>query len=173
MGGEHDGLAEVAQGADRLPRGAPGDGIEAGGGLVEEDELRVADQREREVQAADLPARERPRARVGLLAQADEVDDLVRLARARVEGAEVGDRLADAERAVHPRGLQDDPDPRAQRDRPLARVLPEDGDVPRRARPVALEDLHRRGLARAVGAEQPEDLPPRHGEVDARDRLVL
>ena len=60
--GQHDGLAEVAQRADHVPGGAPGAGIEARRRLVEEDQLRVADQREREVQPPRLAAAERPRA---------------------------------------------------------------------------------------------------------------
>src|SRR4051794_12064555 len=49
--GQHDGLAQRAQRADRLPRVAPGHGVEARRRLVEEDQLRVADEREREVEA--------------------------------------------------------------------------------------------------------------------------
>ena len=52
------------------------------------------------------------------------------------------------------------------------RVVAEHGDDPARARPVALEDLDRRRLARAVGAEQPEDLAAGDLEVDAAHRLV-
>jgi hypothetical protein len=36
----------------------------------------------------------------------------------------------------------------------------------------ALEDLNRRGLARAVRAEEGEDLSPSHLQIDARDRLA-
>ena len=42
--------------ADGAPGGAARRGVEAGRRLVEEDELRVADEREREVQAARLAA---------------------------------------------------------------------------------------------------------------------
>ena len=57
--GEQDRLAELLQRADRLPRGAPRRRVEAGGRLVEEDQLGVADEREREVQP---PQPGRPRA---------------------------------------------------------------------------------------------------------------
>jgi hypothetical protein len=44
--------------------------------------------------------------------------------------------------------------------------------ISRITRPEAFEDLNRRGLTRAVRAEEGEDLAPSHLEIDARDRLV-
>ena len=60
VGGEEDGLAEVAEPGDHLPGLAAGGGIEAGRRLVEEEQLGVADQRDADVEAALLAARERP-----------------------------------------------------------------------------------------------------------------
>src|SRR5581483_5909082 len=59
VGREKNGLAELAQVADRLPRRASCAGIETGRRLVEEDQLGVADQREAEVEATLLSAGER------------------------------------------------------------------------------------------------------------------
>src|SRR5215208_3032689 len=56
VGGEEDRLAEIAQTRDDVPRGAPCRRVKAGGGLVEEDKLGVADQRERDVDATLLTA---------------------------------------------------------------------------------------------------------------------
>ena len=56
--GQQDRLAEAAQVGDRLPRLAPRGRVEAGRRLVEEDQLGVADQAEREVQAPPLAAGE-------------------------------------------------------------------------------------------------------------------
>ena len=56
---QEDGLAELAQRADHLPRGAAGRRVEAGRRLVEEEELGVADQAERRGRA---DAAGRPRA---------------------------------------------------------------------------------------------------------------
>ena len=50
---------------------------------------------------------------------------------------------------------------------------PSTRDVAAAAAAVALEDLDRRRLARAVGPEQPEDLAAAHLEVDAAHGLVL
>jgi hypothetical protein len=57
--------------------------VEPGGGLVEEDQVGVADDAERQVQAAALAAGERLDAGVALLAQTHQVDDLVGVARVR------------------------------------------------------------------------------------------
>ena len=76
VGRQHDRLAELPQRADRVPRRTAGLGVEAGGGLVEEDQLRVAHQRDREVQASKLAAAEAPRARVGLLCQPRQLEHL-------------------------------------------------------------------------------------------------
>jgi hypothetical protein len=75
--------------------------------------------------------------------------------------------------AVHAAALQDDARALAQGARPRGRVVAEDGDDPARAAAVALEDLDGRRLARAVGAEEAEDLAPGDVEVDAADRLEL
>src|SRR3954470_583107 len=150
-------LAEVLQRADRRPGVAPRGGVESRRRLVEEDQLRVADEREREVQAAKLAAGERAGQRVALLAQPGDLEHLVDVARVGVERGPVRDGLAHADVAVHPRRLQDDPHPLAQRARAALGILPEDRDDAARPRPVALEDLDGRGLARAVGPEQAED----------------
>src|SRR3954452_17417511 len=171
--GQHDRLAEVLERADDLPRRAPRRRVEAGGRLVEEDQLGVADEREREVQPAQLAAAQRPRVRVGLLGQAGERQDLVDVARPRIEAGPVRDRLAHGDVAAHAGALQHDAHPPAQLLRALLGVLAEDGDDAARPRPVALEDLDRRRLARAVGAEQAEDLAERDLEVDAAHGVMV
>ena len=78
---EEDRLAERAQALDHVPGGAPGRRVEAGRRLVEEDELRVADQGEGHVEPSALPARELLAERVRLLLQPDERDRLLDVAR--------------------------------------------------------------------------------------------
>src|SRR3954454_8233603 len=102
VGRQHDGLAQLAQRADRLPGGAPRGGVEARRRLVEEDQLGVADQRQAEVQAPQLAAGELARLRVLRALQAHEREDLVDVARVRVHGTEVRQRLADPDGAVEP-----------------------------------------------------------------------
>jgi hypothetical protein len=50
--------------------------------------------------------------------------------------------------------------------------VPQDINLSRSALLEAFEDLNRRGLTRAVRAEESEDLSPSHLEIDTRDRLV-
>src|SRR4051794_37809410 len=163
---EHDGLAELAQRADRLPGGAARGRVEAGGRLVEEDQLRVADQRQAEVQPPQLAAGQLARHRVLLALQADEREHLGRVARVREHPGEVLERLADADAAVDAGLLQDDAQPLAQRPRPASRVEAEDGDLAAAALAVALEDLDRGRLARPVGPQQPVDLAAADLELD-------
>ena len=97
-------LRIVSQALRRAP------GIEAGRRLVEEDQLRVSDQAEPEVEAALLAAGERAHAGVALLREADDLDHLLRVAWRRVVAGEHAEALADGERRVEGRGLEHDAD---------------------------------------------------------------
>src|SRR3954469_4529124 len=169
--GQQDRLAQLAQRADRRPRVAARGGVEARRRLVEEDQLRVADQRQAEVQPPQLAARQLARLHRLLALQPDERDDLVDVARVRVHPREVRERLAHADVAVDARLLQDDAHPLAQLARPPAGVEAQHRDLARPALAIALEDLDRRRLSRAVGPEQPVDLAPLDAEVDAAHGL--
>ena len=83
VGGEEDRLAELAQPGDDLPGGPAGGGVETGGRLVEEDELGVADQREREVEPPPLAAGQPGGERARPAGEADQGDGLVDVARRR------------------------------------------------------------------------------------------
>ena len=78
------------------------------------------DQRERQVQAAQLTAGERAGHRVLLALQAGERDHLVDVAGMGVHGGEMDERLAHLDVAVQAGALEHDPDAGAQR----ARALP-------------------------------------------------
>ena len=58
VGREDDGRAQRPEVVDDRPAPSAGLGVEAGGGLVEEDQLGVAGQRQREVEPAALPTGE-------------------------------------------------------------------------------------------------------------------
>ena len=168
---EEDGLAELAQAADHLPRGAARRGVEAGRRLVEEDQLRVADQRQRDVEPPPLSAGQRRGALVGLRGEVDQRERLVDLARSAVVAGVEREALADAQAGLGLGFLQDDADPLAPARRRAPRVAAEDLDRRRRGLAEALEDLDRRRLAGAVGAEEGEDLAAADLQVDAADRL--
>jgi hypothetical protein len=165
VGGEQDGLADVAQARHDVPRLPASRRVEPGGGLVEEEQIGVADQPEREIDPAALPAGQRPGAFVGLAAESDEVDHLVDVPRAGVEAGVVPQEFAGTEPVLHPGFLQDDPDPLTVGATAGLRVAAEHLDVPARPLPVALEDLHRGRLAGAVRADDRDDLALLDGEV--------
>jgi hypothetical protein len=76
--GEEDALAKLTEVADRFPRLTPSRRVEARRRLVEEDELRVAHESERQIEPSQLAAGQRAHAHVGLLGQAHELHHLLR-----------------------------------------------------------------------------------------------
>ena len=74
-------LPEGAQRADEVPGGPSRRGVEAGGRLVEEHELRVAHERDAEVEPALLAAGERLHPCARLVGEPDELDHLVHVPR--------------------------------------------------------------------------------------------
>src|SRR5262249_58048068 len=79
--------------------------------------------------------------------------------------------LAGSDVAVDPTRLQHYPDPLAQRAIARARIVSEHRYLAVAALAVALEDLHRGGLARAVRSQQAEHLSPPDADVDAANRF--
>ena len=76
VGGEEDGLAAGGEGADLLPEGAAGFDVEADGGLVEEDEIGVAADRECEEDALLLASAELAEHAVFDALELGDADDL-------------------------------------------------------------------------------------------------
>ena len=145
--------------------------VEAGGRLVEEEQVGVADEGEGEVEAAPLAAREQLDASALLAGQAHELDELADRAAARVVAPVHGQDLRHRQLGLGGGLLQDDADALAQRPLAVLGVVAEDAHLAGAACAVALEDLGRGGLARAVGSEEAEDLPGGDGEGDVAHRL--
>jgi len=159
MGGEEDRLAERLQALDHVPGVAAGGGVEAGGRLVEEDQVGVADDPDRDVGAAFLAAGEGADPCVPLVAEADQVDRLLDRPWSLVEAGEEVDRLADGPERVELALLEDEADAVAPGPVRGGGIDAEDGDLAAAPLAVALEDLDRRRLAGAVGAEEPKTSP--------------
>ena len=134
-------------------------------------QVRVADERQREVEPPPLAAGELARQRVALGVELDQIDQLLDAATRLVVAAVHLDQLSDGQVGLDAAGLQHDPEAFAQPSRPSGRIEAEDADATGVARAVALEDLGDRRLAGAVGAEQAEDLPLRDGEAHSADGL--
>src|SRR5689334_11003261 len=78
MGGEQDGASLPFKLLDQVPKLAAGLRIEAGGGLVEKEEIRIADECAGEGQALLLSAGQSADARVGFFFELDEGDHVAR-----------------------------------------------------------------------------------------------
>ena len=140
-------------------------------GSSREDQLRIADQGEREVEPAQLPTGQRPRDRVLLAFEARERDDLVHGSRVGIHCGKVHERLADPDVSVNPSALQDDADPSPQRPRTLPGVEAKYADLTSRTLPIPLQYLHSCGLSCPVWTQETEYFPARNREVDTPDSL--
>src|SRR5207248_2690460 len=74
--GQDDRLASLPEVGNEIPERTSRGRVQARRGLVEEEELRVVDERERNRQPLALAAREMARLRVPLLGQVKGLDDL-------------------------------------------------------------------------------------------------
>ena len=173
VGGQEHGLAEVAQRADRRPRLPARRRVKAGRRLVEEDQIGIPDQRERQVEPPALAARQVPGARVALLAQLHQLDHLVDRAAPAVIAAVHLDQLRDRQVVLHAALLEHDSDALVELALGVRRVHAQHSHVAVAAFAVALEDLDDRCLARPVWSQQTEHLTPRDLEANPAHSLHL
>jgi hypothetical protein len=150
--------------------------IEAGRGLVQDEDARLVQERPRQHQPALHASRERRDGRVGLVRERDEREQLHRAvadhAAVESEVAAVDEKiLHDVEIGIEVVLLRADPDQPLHVARPLAHVQIVDGRGPGGGRQKAGEHAHRRRLSRAVGAEKSHDLASRDLEGNPADRL--
>jgi hypothetical protein len=167
---QHDRRAAVADLADQLPGGVAGAGVQAGGQLVEQHQLRVAEQRECDEQPLLLTTRQRPERAV-----AQRLEVPCRDGRLDVDGdvacvREEPDRLDDPQPLRQRGGLQLGADAAAQLVLLPGGVEPQHRDPPTRPVAETLEGLHDGCLAGSVGAEDAEDLAPPDLERDVVNR---
>ncbi len=169
MGGQEDGLAEVAQAGDDIPRRMPRRGVEAGGRLVEEHDLRVADEGEGDVEPAALAARELGGQGAGLRGEADKGDGVVDIARPRVVAGVQPQAFTHRQPRLRFGFLENDADLVPPGTAAGGGVDAEHAYLAGSAVAEPFEDLDGCRLARTVGAEEGEDLTAAHLEVDAPD----
>ena len=169
------GPAACFQRFDDIPRLSARLRVEPGGGLVEKEQLRFADQSAAERQPLLLAAGERAHVRAGLFLEADEPQNRRDVQTAWIEAAEQREHFADLQLLREFGLLQLDAESRAQ---PLIVSIPaiaEHLDLAGVGIPETFEDLDRRGLPRAVGAQHAEALAGAHLEIEAIDghRLAI
>jgi hypothetical protein len=163
---EYRRAALVLEVPHQRPGFAARDRVEAGGRLVEEDQVGVADDADRDVEPALLAARERGGLLPGLLGQPDHLDDLVDGERIGVEGGEVPEDLAYRQVGEGAATLRYHADAGAPGAVVAGRVLPEHAYLAAGGRAGTDQNLDGRRLASSIRPEQCEDLTTVHLEVD-------
>ena len=170
--GQKDRHAVGDQAANDLPHGAARARVEASGGLVQENDTRVADKRHRQIQLALHPAGVGARRHSGSVDQVESVQQLGSPAATLgpVQVIEVGHEqevLLAGEQVVHGGELACDADDLAHRVGPANDIMAEDPHGPAVGLDQRGEDLDSCGLAGAIRTEQREDCALRDMQVDA------
>ena len=176
MTAENHRFASAGQCEDEILHLATANRVQPRRRFIEDDEIRIVDERLRQPDAALHALGEfadRARAR---LRQSHHVQQLLR-ALLSFAGREVKEmpeeiqRLVRVEEAIQIRFLRQITDARLGGD--VARRLAEDLNVAARGIEQAQEQLHRRGFPRAIRPEQSEHLALAHLEIHAIDRARL
>ena len=175
--GEEDGLALAVQLAEDLPQREAALRVEAGGRLVEEEDRGPVHDRPRHHQALRHAARERgdrllrPARTSRNCSSRRSASRLRRRGRHPEEAAVEVEVLPHGERAVERVALRHHADHLLRRGRVRDHVDAADEGAPAGGDHARREHAGGRGLARAVGPEQAEDLALVHLEVELVDRL--
>jgi hypothetical protein len=175
LGRQHHRRPIVADGPDLFPQRAATAGIEAGRGLVQEDGRWVRDEGGHEVEPSPLPAGQRLRRPARVVGHVEALEQLFDPCPALrsgqvVEPSEKVQVLPRAELVVEGGTLPGQAD--AASDHPGVGADVEAGHARTAAicRQQGREQLDGRGLARAVGTEQPEDRSGSDREAQSIDR---
>ena len=174
--GEEDGLAVVVELLEDLPQGDAALGVEAGGGLVEEEDRGPVHHRPGDHQALGHAAGEGEHRGLRPLLEAELLEQPVALAagdlrRHAEEAAVEVEVLPDGEGPVEGVALGHDADELLGRGRVGDHVDAADEGTAAGGEHPGGEHAGGGALAGAVGAEEPEDLTLEHLEVEAVDRL--
>ena len=142
-----------------IPQVAPRLRVQRRGRLVQEQQLRVVDERARDRQPLPLAAGELVLEHIRPPRQSDHVEHLVSApTRHPVEGRERLELFACGELLEERAALQLDADPREQSRIAWPRALAQYGHLPGVGPPDAFHDLERGGLAGAVRSQDAEEL---------------
>jgi hypothetical protein len=169
MGGQQHAAPGVGQGADDGAQLLAAGHVDRCRRLVEEGDLWLAGQGQREGQPLALAAGQLSPRRPGTRREPDETDEVAGIPPPPVEIAEQADRLRHADPGVDAPVLQHDAHP--LREGPVVghRIETEDPHRAAVGAPVALEHLDGGGLARTVGPEERRDGAGLGGEAHAVD----
>ena len=168
---DDDRRAPAAQVAEVVPEPGAQDRVDAGRRLVEEQQLRVVDQRRSQCEAPLHPARALGELLAPVGAQVDEVEQVLEPAappaqRHPVDGGDERQVAPHAQRREQHRLLGHVADPRPRRHAEVDRILAEDADRAAARRGQADQLADERGLAAAARADEADDRAPVDGQVD-------
>ena len=161
-----------------VPHAGAALGIEAGRGLVEEQDLGVVHQRGHQIEPSLHATRVGRDGAIERLAEVDQLAELLDASghgrlREPVEQALQAQELAARLLGVEGRVLQRDADPQSHLARLPADVEPGHRGPTRTGRDQRAQHADRGGLARSVGAQEPVDLTSGDLEIDPVDRDVV
>ena len=134
-------------------------------------QLGIADERQRDVEAATLSSRQLLGECICLPLEPDQADRLRDVPRGAVVAGVELEALAHGQAGLGLRLLQDDADPVPPSRGRAGGVDAEHADLAAAPLPKPLQDLDRGRLPGAVRAEEREDLATRHLQVDSRHGL--
>ena len=161
VGADQHGHAVGGEPVDLVPELAPRLGIDAGGGLVEQQQLGLVQHGGGQRQALLPAARERAGELVRAVGEAEPLQRLGHPLAPPVQGVEAGDEvevLPDGEILVEAEALGHVADLALDRPRLVDDVVAEAGAAAAVGRQQAAQHADGRGLAAAVGAEEAADL---------------
>jgi hypothetical protein len=141
-------------------------GIQAGSGLVQENDLRIIDESESDGQTLLLPTGKLGVVTVALVPELKLLEESVPTDGSRIEIREEIHALLDFDLVREIRELKAYPDPVLERLALVFGIETENGHLAARSGAKSLQNLDRGGLAGTVGPEQSEDLPGPNLEVD-------
>ncbi len=156
---EQHGLAAIADAPHEIPDCAARLRIQTGRELVEEHELGIVDEGERDEQPLLLPARERHEPGLPLVAEAELLEQPPAVDGSGIERRPESDRLLYFDPLLQLRFLQLHADSLLQAAHVTKRIEPEHRNLSGIRRPQPFDALQRGGLAGAVWANQAEDFP--------------
>ena len=172
VGGEDHRRPCLAQPRDLLPDGHPPLRIDAGGGFVEEHDLRPPDERESERKPLLLSARQPLPRRRSHRQQLQPLEQVLRALGTPVVRGEELQSLSGAHRRVDTALLEHHTDLVGQLAVVLrpSRIEPEHPHLAALGAPVSFDRLDRAGLARSVAPEECDHLTGFHPQVQVVDR---
>ena len=171
VGREEHRAAGFHLGADLRPEAAPGLDVQPDRRLVEKQQVRIAAERESEEKPLALAARKLAEEPLLDPFQAGHGEGLPQRQRPRVVAGDEVDVLADLEGLGYLRDLQHGAGPHPRRR--VARLAPEEARRAAAGAQQPEQQMHRRGFARAVGAEHREHLARPHLQIHGVERRHL